>query len=128
MERWILAAIVILQVFLLPYSPLSGLLDFTPISPIYLLAMVVISLTYFSSAEIAKRIFYRHERCATHIAGLLRRRLTVSILALWQRWGGSPFRINSRSSTTIWPIPVKISGTFPARWALSTVFGVWRAR
>jgi Mg2+-importing ATPase len=58
----VMTAIVILLVFLLPYSPLSGLLEFTPISPLYLVAMVAISLLYFASAEIAKRIFYRHQQ------------------------------------------------------------------
>jgi P-type Mg2+ transporter len=58
----VMTAIVILLVVLLPYSPLSGLLDFTPISPVYLVAMMAISIIYFASAEIAKRIFYRRVR------------------------------------------------------------------
>ena len=60
--------------------------------------------------------------------GLLRSRETVSHWARWQRCGGRPRRIISRSSTTIRPMRGQISGMFPARWAWRIVWGVRRAR
>ena len=52
----ILVALVTLG---LPYSPLAGLLGFTPLPALYLVSIFGIVLLYFFSAEIAKRIFYR---------------------------------------------------------------------
>jgi Mg2+-importing ATPase len=43
----------------LPYTPLAGLLGFTPLPPAYLLAIFVIVALYFVSAEFAKRWFYK---------------------------------------------------------------------
>ena len=52
----ILIAVVTLW---LPYSPLAGLLGFTPLPALYLVSIFGIVLLYFFSAEFAKRIFYR---------------------------------------------------------------------
>jgi Mg2+-importing ATPase len=43
----------------LPYSPLAGLLGFTPLSIPYLLVIFGIVALYFMSAELTKRWFYR---------------------------------------------------------------------
>jgi Mg2+-importing ATPase len=58
----ILTAVVIALVFMIPYSPLAGILEFLPLSLPYLLMMLGISLVYFVSAEILKRKFYAHEK------------------------------------------------------------------
>jgi P-type Mg2+ transporter len=58
----ILTSIVIFLVFTIPYSPLAVLLEFVQLPPLYLAAMVAISLAYFISAEITKRIFYLKEK------------------------------------------------------------------
>jgi Mg2+-importing ATPase len=47
---------------LLPYSPLAGAMGFTPLPPVYLLAIALIVISYFLSAEAAKRWFFRHFR------------------------------------------------------------------
>jgi Mg2+-importing ATPase len=52
----VLVAIVALA---LPYTPLAGILGFTPLPPIYLLIIFGIVGLYFISAEFAKRWFYR---------------------------------------------------------------------
>jgi Mg2+-importing ATPase len=44
----------------LPYTPLAGLLGFTPLPVIYLLLIFGIVALYFISAEFAKRWFYEH--------------------------------------------------------------------
>ena len=44
----------------LPYTPLSGLLGFTPLDVTYLLLIFGIVALYFISAEFAKRWFYKH--------------------------------------------------------------------
>ncbi len=41
------------------YSPVAGPLGFKALPPLYLLAVVVIIVAYFASAELAKRCFYR---------------------------------------------------------------------
>jgi P-type Mg2+ transporter len=51
-------AMVMLVTLALPYSPLAGLLGFTPLQPAYLLAIVMIMLLYFLSAELTKRWFF----------------------------------------------------------------------
>ncbi len=43
----------------LPYTPLAGLLGFTPLPVSILLAIFVIVATYFAAAELTKRWFYR---------------------------------------------------------------------
>ena len=43
----------------LPYTPLAGVLGFTPLPPLYLLTIFGIVGLYFISAELAKRRFYR---------------------------------------------------------------------
>jgi Mg2+-importing ATPase len=46
---------------ILPYTSLARVLGFTPISPLFLLALVVIMALYIVVAEVAKRFFYRRE-------------------------------------------------------------------
>jgi len=53
---------VALAAMLIPYTPLAGLLGFTPISPIILLAIAGIACLYILITEIAKRIFYKKVR------------------------------------------------------------------
>ncbi len=50
---------VILVTLFLPYSPLAGLLGFTPLPLPYLLVIFGIVALYFLSAEMTKRWFYR---------------------------------------------------------------------
>jgi len=51
--------LVIAITLAIPYTPLAGLLGFTPLPVTYLLAIGVIVGLYFASAEITKRWFYR---------------------------------------------------------------------
>jgi P-type Mg2+ transporter len=44
----------------LPYTPLAGLLGFTPLPPVFLLFIFVIVTLYILSAELAKHWFYKH--------------------------------------------------------------------
>jgi Mg2+-importing ATPase len=55
-------AVVMLITVWLPYSPLAGLLGFTPLSIPYLLVIFGIVALYFISAELTKRWFYRQEK------------------------------------------------------------------
>ena len=56
----LIAMIVVLAITLaLPYSPLSGLLGFTPLPLFTLLVLGLITLLYVAASEIAKRIFWR---------------------------------------------------------------------
>jgi Mg2+-importing ATPase len=55
-----LATIVV--TLLLPYTPLARLFGFTPITPLFLLALALILASYIAIAEVAKVFFYRHER------------------------------------------------------------------
>jgi Mg2+-importing ATPase len=48
-----------LLVILLPYSPIAGLLGFTPLPPVFLVALAFIVGAYVAMAEIAKSLFYR---------------------------------------------------------------------
>jgi Mg2+-importing ATPase len=43
----------------LPFTPLADLLGFTPLPAVYLLGIGVIVITYFVSAELTKRWFFR---------------------------------------------------------------------
>ena len=54
--------VVILITLWLPYSPLAGLLGFTPLSIPYLLVIFGIVALYFVSAELTKRWFYRQPK------------------------------------------------------------------
>jgi Mg2+-importing ATPase len=54
--------VVMLIALWLPYSPLAGLLGFTPLSLPYLLIILGIVPSYFMSAELAKRWFYRQPK------------------------------------------------------------------
>jgi Mg2+-importing ATPase len=51
--------VVSLVALFIPLSPVAGLLGFQALSPRYLLAIVAIVVTYFVSAELVKRLFYR---------------------------------------------------------------------
>jgi len=44
----------------LPYTPLAGLLGFTPLPASYLLIIFGIVALYFFAAEFTKRWFFRH--------------------------------------------------------------------
>ncbi|OPY28841.1 MAG: Copper-exporting P-type ATPase B [Methanocella sp. PtaU1.Bin125] len=55
-------AFVGLLVILLPYSPLAGLLGFTPLPPLFLVALALIMSAYVTMAEVAKAFFYRRVR------------------------------------------------------------------
>jgi len=46
---------------ILPYTPLAGVFGFTPVSPLFLLALALILVLYIVVAEVAKVFFYRHE-------------------------------------------------------------------
>ena len=54
----LVTGIVMLLALALPYSPLAGLLGFRPLQPVYLLAIVIIMVLYFLSAEFTKRWFF----------------------------------------------------------------------
>jgi len=54
-----ITGIVMLVTLWLPYSPLAGLLGFVPLSIPYLLVIFGIVTSYFLSAELTKRWFYR---------------------------------------------------------------------
>ena len=58
----VVTALVALVTLGIPYSPLAGLMDFTPLPPLYLLLMILIVVVYFASAEIVKRWFYAREK------------------------------------------------------------------
>jgi Mg2+-importing ATPase len=61
-RRWmiIMTAMVGLVALLIPYSPLAGLMGFTPL-PIPILGLILLIIgIYFLSAELAKRWFYQH--------------------------------------------------------------------
>ena len=55
----IATALVGLLVILLPYSPIAGLLGFTPLPPVFLVALALIVGAYVALAELMKTIFYR---------------------------------------------------------------------
>jgi Mg2+-importing ATPase len=54
--------VVMLVTLCLPFSPLSGLLGFVPLSLPYLLVIFGIVVLYFLSAELTKRWFYRQAK------------------------------------------------------------------
>src|SRR4030095_4916190 len=47
----------------LPFTPLSGLFGFSPLSLSFLVPIGIIVMGYIISAEIAKRIFYKRVKC-----------------------------------------------------------------
>jgi Mg2+-importing ATPase len=51
--------LVIIVTLALPYTPLANLLGFTPLPPLYLLAIFGIVVLYFLTAEFTKRWFYQ---------------------------------------------------------------------
>jgi Mg2+-importing ATPase len=55
----VVTALVALAALVIPFSPIATLLGFQSLPPIYLLAIAIIVLSYFVSAEAAKRSFYR---------------------------------------------------------------------
>ncbi len=59
--KYLVAATVFvgLLVVLLPYTPIAGLLGFTPLSLSFLVALALIVGAYVALAELAKSIFYR---------------------------------------------------------------------
>jgi Mg2+-importing ATPase len=61
-SRYLLGATIMIVglTLLLPYSPLSELLGFTPLPTTFLLILAGIILLYVGTAELAKNVFYRH--------------------------------------------------------------------
>jgi Mg2+-importing ATPase len=55
----IATAFIGLLVVLLPYTPVAGLLGFTPLPPVFLVALALILGMYVALAELAKTIFYK---------------------------------------------------------------------
>lgn len=55
-------ALVILATLALPYTPLASIMEFVPLPLVFILAVALIVLTYFASAEFTKRRFYRREK------------------------------------------------------------------
>jgi Mg2+-importing ATPase len=55
----IATVLVGLLVILLPYTPVAGLLGFTPLTPDFLVALALIMGMYVALAELAKVLFYR---------------------------------------------------------------------
>jgi Mg2+-importing ATPase len=55
----LMTVLVILVTVAIPFSPLAGLMGFQPLNGQILLAVAVIVVLYFFSAEWAKRLFYR---------------------------------------------------------------------
>lgn len=58
----LVTAMVLLMVLALPYTPLAGLLEFTPLPPPLLIMLAGIVALYVASAEVVKRWFYVWER------------------------------------------------------------------
>jgi Mg2+-importing ATPase len=54
----VVTAMVALVALVIPFSPIASLLGFQSLPPLYLLAIAIIVLSYFISAEAAKRLFY----------------------------------------------------------------------
>jgi Mg2+-importing ATPase len=63
-SRYLLIAILIVAggTLILPYSPLSGLLGFTPLHVTLILALCGITMLYAATSEAAKMVFYRRMR------------------------------------------------------------------
>jgi P-type Mg2+ transporter len=51
---------VVALTLLLPYTPLRRLLGFVPLPPLFLAALLCIIVGYVITAELAKKVFYRH--------------------------------------------------------------------
>jgi Mg2+-importing ATPase len=62
-SRYLLGAtlLVVVATVILPYSPFSALMGFTPLPALYLGVMAAIVGLYIVAAEMAKRVFYRYE-------------------------------------------------------------------
>jgi Mg2+-importing ATPase len=56
---FVMTLIVIGAAIIMPYTPLATLFSFEPLSPLFLVALGIILLTYVISAEIVKKIFYK---------------------------------------------------------------------
>jgi P-type Mg2+ transporter len=52
--------IVAVIAVVIPYLPFSSYLGFTPLPPVIMLVLAGITTLYIASAEVAKKIFYRH--------------------------------------------------------------------
>jgi Mg2+-importing ATPase len=55
----IATACVVIAAFIIPYTPLSGLLGFTAIPAMILIAIAIIVAAYIFIAEVAKKWFYK---------------------------------------------------------------------
>jgi Mg2+-importing ATPase len=53
--------LIVVSVLILPYTPIAHLFGFTPVAPIFLIALALILASYILLAEVAKVFFYRSE-------------------------------------------------------------------
>ncbi len=75
--------LVLLITLALPYSPLSGILGFTPLSGSMMLVLGMITLLYVTVSEIASGFFYAQQRKITqNISSLIRNQHANSGMAL----------------------------------------------
>jgi len=51
---------VALAALIIPYSPLAGILSFTPLSPQILVVLMLLVVLYLAAAETVKRWFFGH--------------------------------------------------------------------
>lgn len=51
--------LIVAATLALPYTPLGGLFNFKPVPAYFYLILAAIMVIYVSSAELAKKLFYR---------------------------------------------------------------------
>ena len=56
----IMSTAVALAALIIPYSPLAGIMGFTPLSPQILAVLMLLVVLYLAAAETVKRWFFRH--------------------------------------------------------------------
>ncbi len=63
-SRYLLAATLAMGIVVLvfPYTPLAGLLGFTPMPPLFVLVLGIVVVLYGATAEVAKKLFYARVR------------------------------------------------------------------
>jgi len=62
--RYLLITILMVAgvTLILPYSPLNGLLGFTPLPASLLFVLGLIAMLYLTTSEVAKRVFYKRAK------------------------------------------------------------------